>query len=59
MPFEMKNKTFLPDSPPANVSLSPAADYDVMIAVAAVCDPPHFHADRAVGIKNSCLLLTS
>jgi hypothetical protein len=26
----MKNKTFLPDSRPANVSLSAAADYDVM-----------------------------
>jgi hypothetical protein len=55
----MKNKTFLPDPRPANVSLSPAADYDVMGAAAAVCEPPHFHADCAVGIKNSCLLLTS
>ena len=58
-PFKMKNKTFLPDPRPANVSLSPAADYDVMGAAAAVCEPPHFHADCAVGIKNSCLLLTS
>ncbi|WP_432524494.1 hypothetical protein [Serratia sp. BFP-2025] len=57
--FEMKNKTFLPDSRPANVSLSAAADYDVMSAAAVVCEPPHFHADCAVGIKNSCLLLTS
>ncbi|MEL5236197.1 hypothetical protein PTR36_12035 [Serratia bockelmannii] len=30
----MKNKTFLPDPRPANVSLSPAADYDVMGAAA-------------------------
>ncbi|AYZ29803.1 hypothetical protein EGY12_01285 [Serratia sp. FDAARGOS_506] len=57
--FKMKNKTFLPDSRPANVSLSPAADYDVMGAAAAVYEPQHFHADCIVGIKNSCLLLTS
>jgi hypothetical protein len=55
----MKNKTFLLDSRSANVSLSPAADYDVMGAAAAVCEPPHFRADCAAGIKNSCLLLTS
>lgn len=58
-PFKMKNKTFLLDSRLANVSLSPAADYDVMGATAAVCEPPHFRADCAAGIKNSCLLLTS
>ncbi|OFB50509.1 hypothetical protein BA187_22475 [Serratia marcescens] len=58
-PFKMKNKTFLLDSRSANVSLSPAADYDVMGAAAAVCEPPHFRADYAAGIKNSCLLLTS
>ncbi|AXK25446.1 Hypothetical protein SmN45_3709 [Serratia marcescens] len=58
-PFKMKNKTFLLDSRLANVSLSPAADYDVMGAAAAVCEPPHFRADCAAGIKNSCLLLTS
>jgi len=58
-PFKMKNKTFLLNSRSANVSLSPAADYDVMGAAAAVCEPPHFRADCAAGIKNSCLLLTS
>ncbi len=58
-PFKMKNKNFLLDSRSANVSLSPAADYDVMDAAAAVCEPPHFRADCAAGIKNSCLLLTS
>ncbi|MEX0631475.1 hypothetical protein M8494_02755 [Serratia ureilytica] len=39
----VKNKTFCPIRA-ANVSLSPAADYDVMGAAAAVCEPPHFRA---------------
>ncbi|MBO2007206.1 hypothetical protein J4732_18585 [Serratia marcescens] len=51
-PFKMKIK-LLPDPRPANVSLSAAADYDVMGAAAAVYEPPHFRADCAVRIKNS------